>query len=181
MNNISIVIGSWGSYNACNEKALGSKWLNLEDYESWEEIEEELKNQGFKLEGIDEELFIQDIEGIDTKGLNWDYMHPKRLFETLKESGVLDDNNKYEIMDAYLECRNYDEFEDLVDSHGSHWDDDIYLFKGFDWADYGKEIFDCMCYKLPDSLEDFIDFEAYGKYIGYDAEEYSNGIIEIRA
>jgi len=38
-----------------------------------------------------------------------------------------------------------------------------------------------MCYKLPDSLEDFIDFEAYGKYIGYEAEEYSNGIIEIRA
>ena len=27
--NISIVIGSWGSYNECNERALGSKWLDL--------------------------------------------------------------------------------------------------------------------------------------------------------
>ena len=36
---INIVIGSWGSYNACNEKALGSTWISLEDYESWEEIE----------------------------------------------------------------------------------------------------------------------------------------------
>ena len=26
-NTISIVIGSWGSYNECNERALGSKWL----------------------------------------------------------------------------------------------------------------------------------------------------------
>ena len=25
MGNISIVIGSWGSYNECNERALGSK------------------------------------------------------------------------------------------------------------------------------------------------------------
>ena len=59
---VSIVIGSWGSYNECNERALGSKWIDLADYESWEEIEEELKKQGFKLNGIDEELFIQDVE-----------------------------------------------------------------------------------------------------------------------
>ena len=29
MGNISIVIGSWGSYNECNERALGSNWLDL--------------------------------------------------------------------------------------------------------------------------------------------------------
>ena len=29
---ISVVIGSWGSYNECNERALGSKWLCLNDY-----------------------------------------------------------------------------------------------------------------------------------------------------
>ena len=181
MNEISIVIGSWGSYNECNERALGSKWLNLSDYDSWEEIEEELVKQGFKLDGIDEELFIQDIDGLDCKGLNCDYTHPKRLFETLYDSDVLRDSYKFEVLEAFLELRNFDEFQDLVDSHGSNWNDDIYMYKGFDWYDYGKEMFDCMCYKLPDSLEDFIDFEAYGKYIGYDAEQYSNGIIEIRA
>ena len=62
--NISIVIGSWGSYNECNERALGSKWLDLSDYSDWDEIVEELKKEGFELDGIDEELFIQDIEGI---------------------------------------------------------------------------------------------------------------------
>ena len=59
-NSVNVVIGSWGSYNECNEKALGSKWLDLSDYSAWEEIEEELTKQGFKLNGIDEELFIQD-------------------------------------------------------------------------------------------------------------------------
>ena len=179
INEISIVIGSWGSYNAGNKKALGSKWLHLSDYESWDEIEEELKEQGFDLDGIDEELFVQDIEGIDTEH-KWDYTHPKYLFETIKDSGVLDDTRKFETLEAFLEVRPYSDFEDLVDSHGSNWDSDIYLYKGFDWADYGKEYFNCMCYELPDSLEDFFDFEAYGKYIGDCAEEYSNGIIEIR-
>ena len=60
---IKIVIGSWGSQNACNSRALGSTWLDLSKYTDWEQIEEELKKQGFKLEGIDEELFIQDIDG----------------------------------------------------------------------------------------------------------------------
>lgn len=30
-NNIKIVIGFCGSYNECNERALGSKWLDLSD------------------------------------------------------------------------------------------------------------------------------------------------------
>ena len=41
-NSVNVVIGSWGSYNECNERALGSKWLDLSDYSDWEEIEEEL-------------------------------------------------------------------------------------------------------------------------------------------
>ena len=180
MNKIRIVIGSWGSYNACNDRALGSEWLDLDDYESWEEIEEELKKQCFELNGIDEELFIQDIEGIDTN-YSWDYMHPKRLFELIKESEVLEDSNKYEIMEAFLEVRSFDEFEDRVNSYGLNWTDDIYLYRNYDWSDYGKEYYDSCCYKLPGDLEDFLDFEAYGQYIGSDcAEEYSNGIIEIR-
>lgn len=180
LDEIKIVIGSWGSYNECNERALGSKWLTLSDYSSWEEIEEELKKEGFELNGIDEELFIQDIEGIDVYN-NWDYEHPKYLFEILQESGVLEDNYKYEVMQAYLEVRTFDEWKELVNSRGNHWDDDITIWKGYDWADYGKEYFENCCYNIPENLIDFIDFEAYGKYIGdYNAEEYENGIIEIR-
>lgn len=180
LDEIKIVIGSWGSYNACNERALGSKWLTLSDYSSWEEIKEELKKEGFELNGIDEELFVQDIEGIDADN-NWDYEHPKYLFEILQESGVLEDSYKYEVMQAYLEVRNFEEWKDLVNSRGNHWDDDITIWKGYDWADYGKEYFENCCYNIPENLIDFIDFEAYGKYIGdYNAEECENGIIEIR-
>ncbi len=182
MNYIKVVIGSWGSYNECNDRALGSKWLDLADYEDWEEIETELKEEGFKLDGIDEELFIQDIEGICDNSINWDHMHPKELFETLKESGVLDDDYKYEEMTAYLEIRCWSDFKELVDKDGEYWDNDIHYYKGYDWEDYGREMFECCGYKIPEPIENFIDFEAYGKYIGdcY-AEECENGIIEICA
>jgi hypothetical protein len=181
-NEISIVIGSWGSYNKCNERALGSKWLNLSDYSDWEEIEEELVKQDFELNGIDEELFIQDIEGMPSTSCNWDYTHPKQLFELLKESEVLEDDNKYEVMCAYLDIRTFNDFEELVNSHGRNWDDEIRMYKGYDWSDYGKMMFEESYYNIPEVLENFIDFEGYGRYIGdYYAEEYEEGIIEIYA
>jgi len=180
MGNISIVIGSWGSYNECNQRALGSKWLDLSLFETWEEIEETLKKQGFDLDGLDEELFIQDVEGLPSGCCNWDYMNPERLFNLLYDADVIDNNHKYDVMFAYLEVRNFDDFEELVERHGSNWDMDINLYKGFDYEDYGREMFETCDYKLPANLENFIDFEQYGKYMAdcY-VYEYSDGLIEI--
>ena len=177
MGNIKVVIGSWGSYNECNERALGSDWLDFSDYETYEEIEEELKKQGFELEGIDEELFIQDIEGIDDNYVNWDYVHPKNLFETLKESGVLDDDYKYKTFEAFLEIESFSEFERRVEDSGDRWDDDIYLYEDYSWYDLGYYYLHD-CHQIPDFLDNYIDYERYGeeyKYSGY--SEYSNGII----
>lgn len=57
-------------------------------------------------------------------------------------------------------------------------DDDIHLYKGYDWADYGKKCLIVMDIKY----QQFVDFEAYGRLIGdYYTEEYENGIIEICA
>lgn len=181
ISNVNIVIGSWGSYNECNEKALGSKWIALADYNNWEEIEEELAIQGFDLNGIDEELFIQDVEGFPTDEVNWDYTHPKDFFELLLEADVLTNDSNYDTMCAFLELRSYDEFRERVQSNGSNWTEDIYIYKGYSWEDYGHEMFDMCVYNFPSELENFFDYEAYGKYMGdcY-AEEYSDGIVEIR-
>ena len=177
---ISIVIGSWGSYNECNERALGSKWLKLADYECWEDILDELESEGFELDGIDEELFIQDIDGIDSSAAHWEYMNPERLFETLKLSDVLDDVCQYDLLEAFLEVRDFDDFMQLVDDHGPGWGDDIILYRNYDWEDYGREMFSACGNRIDEGLEYFFDFEAYGKYIGSDyCEEYSGGLIEV--
>lgn len=179
-NDIRIVIGSWGSYNEYNERALGSKWLDLSDYSDWDEIVEELEKEGFDLDGIDEELFIQDIEGIEDNSINWDYVNPESLFETLKESGVLDNGYKYNVFCAFLEVRNFDDFENLVKAKGESWDENVNIWCGYDWEDYGKEMYECSGYEIPDAISDFIDFEGYGRYCGSEyLTEYSNGLIEI--
>ena len=130
MNTVSMVIGSWGSYNECNERALGSKWLDFDDYD-----------------GIDEELFVQDIEGIPTSSADWDNTHPQEIFELIKKSGVLDDEYKYELMEAYCEVRSFDEWSNLVDDYEENWDRDIVFYKNMTMLDVAYEIAD-ECYDL---------------------------------
>ena len=61
---------------------------------------EELERQGFELDGIDEELFIQDIEGIEDSSTNWDYCNPQDLFEILKEALAQAKKARLEILDV---------------------------------------------------------------------------------
>lgn len=179
-NEIKIVIGSWGSYNECNERALGSNWLCLNDYDDWDEIVEELKKQCFELNGIDDELFVQDIENFPASGLNWDFVNPQNLFDTLKKSCVLEDPYKYDVMSAYCEVNCYDDWENLVNLLEENWDVDIYLYPNKDWYDLAYEFLH-ECNDIPDYLENYIDYERYGEDLSYEGfHEYSEGIIEIR-
>ena len=179
-NKIKIVIGSWGSYSACNSRALGSSPIDLSACSCWEQIEESLKKQGFDLDGIDEELFVQDIDGLPNNCADWDYINPNMLFEILNKSGVLQSEYLYTVLCAYLEVRTFDEFAERVERLGDNWDDEVYLYEGYDWEDYGKELFEICERRLDDDLIDYFDFEAYGRANGLDcAQEYSNGIIEI--
>lgn len=183
MSDINIVIGSWGSYNECNERALGSQWICLNDYDSWDEIEEELVRQGFELDGIDEELFVQDIENFISSGsVNWDYVHPQSLFELLKKSGVLDDDDKYEKAVIYCEIEGYACWKEEVESYDDDWDEEIYLYPHMDWYDLGYYfIHEVNCCEIPDWLENYIDYAKYGESLSYDGfHEYNNGIVEIR-
>lgn len=180
MGNISIVIGSWGSYNECNERALGSKWLDLSDYSDWDEIVAELKNEGFELGGIDEELFIQDVEGIPSNSANWDYVNPQELFETLLESGILDDDYMYDVFTAYLEVNSFDNWEQLVSSYGSRWDDDIILYRNQDMEDVAYDLMHEI-YDIPDCLESYIDYSRFARDLSFDGfHETSVGILELR-
>lgn len=179
-NEIKIVIGSWGSYNECNERALGSEWLTLNDFNTWDEIEAELIQEGFKLDGIDEELFIQDIEGIVDSSINWDCVNPETLFNTLDESGILRDKYKYEVFNAFIEVESFLEFEDRVEKYGDRWDDDITFYKDMTMSDVAYEIVN-ECYnldKLMGNLANYFDYEAFARDLSFDGyTEASNGVI----
>ncbi len=182
-NDINIVIGSWGSYNECNERALGSKWLCLNDYEDWNEIVEELAKEGFELDGIDEELFVQDIENfVCSNSVNWDYVNPQQLFELLKKSGVLDDEDKYKKAIIYCDIEGYEHWKHRVEEYEEDWDSDIYLYPNMDWYDLGYYfLHEVDCVEIPEFLDSFIDYKRYGEEYCYDGfHEYDGGIVEIR-
>ncbi len=183
MNRIAMVIGSWGSYNECSERALGSEWLDFDDYDDWNEIVEELKKEGFELDGIDEELFVQDIEGVPTDSHDWDNTHPKEIFELIKKSGVLDDEYKYELMEAYCEVRSFDEWSDLVNDYEDNWDRDIVFYRNKTMLDVAYEIID-ECYDLEKqlgNLSSYFDYAAFARDLSYDGyTETEHGVIEIR-
>ena len=160
-NEVKIVVGSWGSYNACNDRALGSAWLTLND----------------------EELFIQDIEGFEVD--NCDMTNPKELFETLQDSEVLEDEEAYMLACAYIEAEGFKYWVERVEEYGGYWEQDLYLHEG-DLTDYAYEFID-NCFlsgnnnKTVDFLSQFIDYEAVARYLDTAGAFYqtSYGLLEI--
>ena len=61
----------------------------------------------------------------------------------------------------------------------NNWDDDIYLYPNCTWEDFGIERFTDCGYELPDNLECFFDFKAFGEsFKDCGVLEYSGGLIE---
>lgn len=140
-----------------------------------------ITNQGFVLDGIDEELFIQDIENFPADA-NWDYVNSKNLFEMLRESGILDDEEKYRKAEVYCEIEGYEAWCREVEKYGENWGDDVYVYEDMDWSDFGRYMLhEVNGIKLPLNLEEFFDYEAYGESFSYDGYYlYRGGIAEIR-
>lgn len=151
-NTIKLVVGSWKAYNECNARGLGSKWLDLSDFNSKEEIVEELKKEGFTNEEL-EELFIQDIES-DLDLADYDYINPLKLWELLEKNGFFADDHK--AINIIIESNNYstNQFLKFLEEERIG---DYELFEGSK-ADYERNAIES-CYDIPKWLLDYIDFE----------------------
>ena len=114
-NDIQIVIGSWGSYNECNERALGSKWICLNNYEDWEEIDEDMAARGefiaLRIHGrsmepriLDGDVVIVQIQSFIEDGdigiifVNGDDATCKKVKKTPKGIMLISNNPAYEPM-----------------------------------------------------------------------------------
>lgn len=150
---IRVVVGSWKAYNECNERGLGSKWLDLEDFESKEELIQELKEEGFTDLEL-EELFIQDYEG-NIRLTNCDSINPKFLLKCLREAGYFDDDDKAdqiiihsnEVIEEYF-------LQDLENDNIPEY----YVYEGTK-VEYTQDRFEQSCYNVPDWVVNYIDFQ----------------------
>ena len=92
----------------------------------------------------------------------------------------MDDDYKYDVFEAYLEIYSFSDWENRVDSRGSRWDDDIYLYRDRDMEEVAYDLMHDI-YEIPDYLENYIDYSSYARDLSYDGfHETSKGVIEIR-
>lgn len=173
-NTISICIGSYGSYAECNKKALGSKWFDLSFYHDWGEITDELTADGWELDGIDEELFIQDSDGADISELD---AHPSELLELLQMSEIFEDDYKFELMEAYTEIYSFSDWLDLVRRDESGWHYNLKYWSGSTIDDVAYDLMNEL-YEIPENLKSYIDYNAFARDLEFDGyHETSNGVL----
>lgn len=112
--NVKIVFGSWKSYNECNERSLGSKWLDMSDFDSVDEIYHEMKHQGFTDEEL-EETFIQDYESDLNINLfkDCDYINIDEAFNILEKIDFLDEYD-IKVLNALIEVEGEKYVMDLI-------------------------------------------------------------------
>ncbi|MGN1337355.1 MAG: antirestriction protein ArdA [Candidatus Coprovivens sp.] len=168
--NVKVVVGAWKAYNECNERSLGSEWIDLTDFDSFDDVIEELKNQGFTDDEL-EETFIQDIEADVDLGINCDYTNIEDLFLMLEELDNLDLCS--EAIQAYIETVG--SLDDLL-----KYEPEIYWYDNMDLEDVAYELMHD-CYDIPDYLENYIDYSRFAQDLSLDGfYECSNGVLEVR-
>lgn len=170
-NGIKMVIGSYGSYAAANNKALGSKWLDLADFSDWSDILDELTAEGFDLAGEDAELFVQDIEGLPSCVAE---ENPERVYNILRDAGILDAGADMRLFETFIDLYGWDDFAELVENNGDSWADDITFYDGQTLEDVAEELF-FECYDVPDDLRPYIDINAFARDLSFGGK-YKEGL-----
>jgi antirestriction protein len=168
--NCKIVFGSWKAYTENNQRALGSSWLDMDNFDSVEEIKSALINEGFTSAEL-EETFIQDYEADFDIFKNCDYINIERAFEILEQ--IDDSDNEAEAIGAYL--------EEVSDNIEEACDSELYFYKDMTLAEVCEEI-TRECDNIPDNLENYIDWEAMARDWSFCGGWYesTNGVLEVR-
>ncbi len=92
----------------------------------------------------------------------------------------MDDEYKYDLMQAFCEVRSYDEWADCVKNYGDDWDRDIILYRNQDMDDVAYNLMHEI-YEIPDYLENYIDYSGFARDLSYDGfHETTKGVLEIR-
>lgn len=159
-----IYLTNLGKYN---EGELVGKWVDLPISE--EELEATLEEIGIDGERY-EETFITDYE-TDINGLK---VGEYDSIEELNELVEVIEANDPEAVEALIYF-GYDTADEIAE-----YIDDVLSFEGSDDYDIGYYYaIECGCLDIPDNIQNYFDFEAYGRDIEMEGNFYfaNNGYI----
>ena len=148
-----------GTYKLYNEGSLYGKWFYFDEYESKEEMLENIESY-FKGIDADPEIMFQDYENF-----------PRMFYSECSLSEELFNYCKYVEQDP-----TYTESVDAFINVFGEWDEskfnDKYLGYFEDYYDLAKYFIDCGCIEIPPEIKNYFDYESYGRDLSYDLYEF---------
>ena len=162
MEDFKLYVGTYGKYNA---GSLNGAWLAPMDYDT----REDFLDACYKLHADedDPELMFQDYDGEDF-GMYSEYGFSEDFWNVLKAAEKISDEDAFaafcSIFQYELQGKDADEIDDLFnEKYYGHFDD---------YDDFGREMVAIGCVEIPDQLECYFNYEAYGRDCSYDFHEY---------
>lgn len=167
MNELKMYVTSWGRYN----RGLSGCYIDLNGIKDYDDVIEELKEKGFDLQGLDEELTVHDyVEGSICNLMNEKFgeWFNENTIEWANELLNLDEN-EIEIILAYAEI------------HGIHsaCENDIQYILDRNYIYEDIEEFLNEMYDIPERLQSYIDYELMIKYDSIYKLEDGNYLVTI--
>lgn len=170
--NTSVALTNLRKYN---EGELIFEWLKLPASDS--EIDQAFKKIGVADGTEYEEYFISDYE-TEIPGFKIDeYENLKKLNEQVREFSNLSEWAQEEVA-AIIEAGSYDSLTEAIDyqKEGSH----IYYGGVTSFENLAQQFVDDGCFgEIPETIENYIDYEAIGQTLSYDYTQTSNGFIAL--
>lgn len=133
--------------------------LVLNDFETWEDLRKAMEQ---KVDYTKEEIESKDFEYIIlSEALDRvEGITIKDLYNALKVAGVLEAQNNYELMCAYIESKSLQEWLELIEDEGDSWTNYVELIRTPIKA-FGEKLIKEYYPNLPNDILRCVDLEKY--------------------
>lgn len=148
-----------GTYGLYNRGSLFGNWFYFDEYQDLDEMKESITTF-FKDVDADPEIMFQDYENF-----------PRMFYSECSISEELFNYCKYvEQNPTYTESAYA--FVNVFEEWDESKFNDKYLGYFEDYYDLAKYFIDCGCIEIPPEIENYFDYDAYGRDLSFDFSEY---------
>lgn len=157
---INVYVGTYAKYN---NGSIAGEWLNLTDYNNYDEFINACKELHDDEE--DPEFMFQDYEFSHEflKNLIGESFISPDIFEVIKSL----EGKDLDLIEAYINATG-SRITDAIDNA-----EDNYLGEFKDDYDLGYHFYENGLIDIPENLINYFDFEKYGRDCGYDLANYN--------
>lgn len=143
-------------------------WIDLNYLTDWDDIKQELADQGFILKDEDDEpIYGGDILAADAEGVMRHFIGTCDCFDLQGATELLDLEGKYDddVIEAAVELFGTKDFSEHLDDYIGHFESSTDL--AYHFVDECGDLSE-----MPERLQAYFDYEKYGRDLAMDFMEH---------